>query len=722
MSISRKDLNIIKKDLGAFNPYPVDEFLPPQPFLHAPGINEEPFLVRNARRVNNKLNKLGRLKPALKRIYSLSPKPSPRSPKQLVSQFNFKQHKTVDVSIVIPVYNKFELTFQCLESLHRNVSSSVRYEVIVVDNDSSDHTHHLASLTGLNYIRNDDNRGFVEGCNIGAEKARGTYIVFLNNDAIVTPHWLESLYDTIQSSESIGLVGSKILYPDGRLQEAGGVIFQDGTGNNYGKNDHPDRYQYNYVRDVDYCSGASIIIASKLFRSFGGFDMLYAPAYYEDTDLAFKVRQAGLRVVYQPLSVIYHIEGATAGTSTSSGFKKYQAINHEKFMERWSKTLKKDHYVTDDLYIARDRSNKKHALIVDEHIPTPDKDSGSVRMIRLMEALQEEGYTVTFFPNYTKKIDGYTEYLQQKGIEVAYGPVKFHEFIEQYGKYYDMVILSRPRIGSYYLDLCQAFCEKAKIIYDTVDLHYLRLARQAEFEDDGLKKYYLDMAEKHEVLEKHLMKEADYTFVVSEAEAKMLASEGVKNVTVVSNIHEINESAYKSGFSQRKDILFVGGFAHLPNVDAIKWFVDDIFPSISRDLPDVKLHIVGSHLPDDLRAYLTDRKGIVVHGFVQDLDPLLTSSRLFIAPLRYGAGVKGKIGQAIEYGIPVVSTTIGAEGMYMTDGDSAAVADTAEAFAKKTVELYTDSKLWQRLQKNAKNIISEHFSKDAVKKSIEQIV
>jgi len=723
--MNRREINAIKAELGAYNPHPDGSNsvpLPPQPSI-LPGGYSDTMSERAARKLNKIANKLGPAKKIAGKILRFRPKKYidnfNRFPRRHLSTVSFKPVNNPEVSIIIPVFNKLELTYNCLKSLQENVSESIQYEVVVVDNNSTDKSHLLANVRGLKYIRNAENMGFVEGCNIGAENSKGEYVVFLNNDAMVTPDWLESLLRTIKSSETIGLVGSKILYPDGRLQEAGGVIFKDGSGSNYGKFDHPDRYQYNYLREVDYCSGASIIIEKKLFDSFGGFDLLYAPAYYEDTDLAFKVRDHGLRVMYQPESVIYHIEGATAGTSTSSGFKKYQAINRVKFIKRWRKTLQADHLSEKDLYLARDRSYKKTALIVDEFLPRPDKDSGSVRMLRMIKLLQELDYKITFFPNHLAKDGKYTTNLEQMGVEVVYGPATFSKFIEQYGKFYDLVILSRPRIGTSFLELCQAYCTKAKIIYDTVDLHFLRLGRQVQYEEGEMKKYYEDMAKKHEIIEKDLINNSDVALVVSKIEADLLQKDGFDNVRVLSNIHEINDSAYDIGFDKRKDLLFIGGYDHLPNQDAVQWFADKILPSIVKKIPTIKLHVVGSNLPEEIRKHLQLNKAVIIDGYVEDVSDLFKSARVFVAPLRYGAGVKGKVGQAIEYGVPVVSTSIGSEGMYLTNNESVLIADEVTDFANKVISLYKDSKTWNKLRSEAKKSLRTHFSLEAAKRDLE---
>ncbi|MEO6109543.1 MAG: glycosyltransferase [Candidatus Saccharimonadales bacterium] len=642
-----------------------------------------------------------------------------------VAKIILKKQVSPKISIVIPAWNKVGYSLSCITSLAErlDVLKNPSFEVILVDNGSSDSTPLLKRIKNLVYVHNEENLGFVGGCNAGFEAAKGEYVIFLNNDAEVTPDWLTTLYNTIENDASIGIVGSKIIYPNGVLQEAGGLIFKDADGLNYGKFDQADSYQYNYVRDVDYCSGASIIIRHSLMKKFGGFDTLYQPAYYEDTDLSFKVRKEGLRVVYQPDSVIYHIEGGTAGTSTSTGFKKYQAINKDKFLKRWGSILKKDHVTANDYYLGRDRSGDKLALIIEEALPTPDKDSGSVRMVAMIKSLQKLGYKVTFWPNNLTRTIPYAHNLQQMGVEVVYGNIDFMQFSKLYGHSYNLVIMSRPEICAKYINICKTLYTNAKVIYDTVDLHYVRLARQAEFESSNAEAL-IEQSKWYEKLEKGLMQRADTTLLVSEKEIEMLRTSGVDaNLAVISNIHSLDLESYKSTYEKRHDIIFVGNYAHIPNRDAARWLSKEIFPLIRKQLPSVTLHLVGANLSDELSREIQGT-GVKVHGFVEDdqLVKLLRTSRVFLAPLRYGAGVKGKIGQAIEHGLPVVTTSIGAEGMYLVNGESCIEADVPELFAHGVAELYTNKKLWNEVQTNAKTVLVDYFSADAATKDLKKIL
>ena len=229
---------------------------------------------------------------------------------------------------------------------------------------------------GVRYLRNAKNLGFLNNCNIAAKNATGQYIIFLNNDTVVCPGWLDELVKTFDENDSIGLAGSKLVYPSGTLQEAGGIVFEDGSSWNYGRYSNLLLPQFNYMRDVDYCSGASMAIRAQLWKKLGGFDAKFAPAYYEDTDLAFQVRAAGYRVVYQPASEVVHFEGITHGKSEDSVMKKYLAVNKEKFLEKWKSVLAR-YGVCNPESLPADRSVKGRILIIDALGPAADKGSGS---------------------------------------------------------------------------------------------------------------------------------------------------------------------------------------------------------------------------------------------------------------------------------------------------------------------------------------------------------
>ena len=628
----------------------------------------------------------------------------------------FPEHEEVDVSIIIPVFNQLEYTHACLASLQA-VQEQPTFEVIVVDDCSTDGTPEVMAQTrGLVYLRNDSNSGFIASCNTGAKTARGKYLVFLNNDTLVKPGWLTALLDTFKEELRAGIVGSKLLYPDGRLQEAGGIIWRDASGWNYGKFDDPGKPEYNYLRDVDYCSAAALMIPKALFESAGGFDSRYAPGYYEDTDLAFKIRQAGYRVLYQPLSEVIHHEGATGGTDISTGAKKHQEINRSTFAEVWSDELAKRPANGDITFLQRPRTaSGKNILVIDHHLPMPDRDSGSLRMFQILKILHRLGHRVTFLPDNLADMPPYTCELQKRGIQVVHHPYvkRVRDYLISHGPMFDVVVLSRCDFARKHIADVRLHAPQSRIIFDTVDLHYLREQREAQLtQDPDVRR----KAQERQLLEDDLIKEADETWVVSPIEQQMLQENWPnKSIQLVSNIVDVTGPV--PSFALRRDWLFIGGFQHRPNIDAVLFFVEEIYPLVCDRLPDTKFYIIGDKAPPELVALASDR--IIVAGLQRNVRSFFDSVRLSVAPLRFGAGIKGKINQSMAFGVPVVATSIAVEGMNLVDHEHVLVADEPQDFASALIELYESEELWKRLSQNGISKTQELYSTDAAREKLE---
>ncbi len=628
------------------------------------------------------------------------------------------------VSIVIPVYNKVELTAACLTSI-AEVQSQLPFEVIIVDDCSSDESgDYLADCSGITVLRNEVNSGFIDSCNRGGSAARGEFIVFLNNDTTVTDGWLDALIVPFQRDHDIGIVGARLIYPDGRLQEAGGIIFNDASGWNYGRDQDAGQPQYSFVSEADYVSGACLAIRRSDFEAVGGFDTRFRPAYYEDTDLCFQIRALGKKVIVQPAATIVHHEGGTSGTDLASGAKKHQVINRERFREKWASELadypapEPDHERDDPVRHIRYRRLARRALVIDAITPQPDHDSGSVRIVAMMTLLGEMGYQVTFAAQNLLRVDGYTTDLQQDGIEVLYAPQvgALEPWLEEHGQDLDLIIVSRHYVLEPMLATLRRHCARARLVFDTVDLHFLREQREAEVVGSS---EIAAIAEQTRQQELSLVQDADVTLVVSPVEQELLTElvPGA-DIRVVSNIHPVH--GCRRDWQDRQGLLFVGGFQHVPNVDAARWLVEEIFPLVRAELPDVDLHLIGSRMPRELLSI--DQPGVRIHGFVHELGPFLNDCRVSVAPLRYGAGVKGKVNQAMSHGLPVVATNCAAEGMFLKHEQDVLVADTAEDFAAQIIRLYRDQNLWERLSQGGLENVERHFSRAAAKRSLQRLL
>ncbi|WP_455035038.1 glycosyltransferase [Lachnoanaerobaculum gingivalis] len=633
-------------------------------------------------------------------------------------KLNFPYVENPKVSIIIPVYNQIHYTYACLVSILEN-TEGFDYEIIIADDVSTDATKEIDKfVSGLVIARNKSNQGFLKNCNNAAKKARGEYIFFLNNDTTVQKDWLPPLIRLLESDKSIGMVGSKLIYPDGRLQEAGGIIWSDGSGWNYGRCDDPNKPEYNYVRDVDYISGAAIMLSRKLWEEIGGFDERYAPAYCEDSDLAFEVRKRGLRVVYQPLSVVTHFEGVSNGTDVNgTGLKRYQVENNKKLQEKWSEEFKNqyDNVGVPNAFRARERSRgKKVILFVDHYVPTFDKDAGSKTTFQYIKMFIERGYVVKFLPDNFAKSEPYTSILEQMGVEVLYGNemrTNIFEWIENNQANIDIAYLNRPHIATKYIDFIK---EKTniKVIYYGHDLHFLRERREYELTGDVERK---NASAYWKSMELDLMRKASISYYPSNVEVDYIHTfdKKINAKAITAYVFEkFGNIDYNPDI--REGVLFVGGFSHPPNADALKYFLDNMWDEIYAQIK-APFYIVGSNATDEIKALHNEAKGIIFKGFVseEELKELYEKVRLVVVPLRYGAGVKGKVIEALYYNDPVITTSVGAEGID-NSYNQMLVADEPVDFVEKCVNLYNDKEALKTMSKAADDYVRNKHSIEAV--------
>lgn len=619
-------------------------------------------------------------------------------------------------SIVIPVYDAFDHTLACLDAI-REQAGERPFEVIVSDDGSVDATRELESVVaGVRVVRSPSNRGFIDACNRGAAASRGEFLVFLNNDTLVSERWLEQLLAPFEDPE-VGLVGAQLVYPDGRLQEAGGIVFSDGSAWNHGRGDDPAHPKYAFRSDADYCSGACLAIRRELFLGLGGFDTRYAPMYYEDVDLAFAVRAAGRRVVYQPAAKIVHAEGGTAGSDPGRGAKRYQARNREILVEKWAEALAAQPDPRTSPDAARHWRAGSRVLVIDSYTPRPDRDAGSLRMLNILRILRGLGCRVSFLPENRAHDGDYTRALQAAGVEALYHPYlpSPAAHLEADGSRYDVVIISRIDVALEVLDAVEANCPRARRVFDTVDLHFLREARRVRLSDARPSAE----AERLKARELAVARRCHLTLVVSPAEKDLIVREAPDlTVEVLSLIHTPEPT--QTPFARRSGILFIANFQHPPNCDALEHYLREIHPAVRRRLPDAALTVIGSHVPKRLEQLASE--GVHFVGHVPDIRPAFAGARLSIAPLRYGAGIKGKICTSLGFGVPVVTTTVGVEGMQLEHDDHVLVADQPEAFAEAVAALHTDEVLWERLAANGLRSVSSQFSVEHAARTLAAII
>ncbi|MDG3088645.1 glycosyltransferase [Vibrio hannami] len=622
------------------------------------------------------------------------------------------KHDRVQVSIIIPVYNQWEYTARCVESVVNSVKG-VSYEIILADDCSDDETRNAAKLLeNVNIIRAESNQGFLLNCNNAAKQARGDYIVFLNNDTYVHEGWLEALVDVAEKDTSVGLVGSKLVYEDGTLQEAGGIVWRDASAWNYGNGDNPGKPEYNYLKSVDYVSGASILVRRSCWEELEGFDTRYVPAYYEDTDFAFALADKGYKVIYQPKSVVTHFEGKSHGTSTTSGLKAYQKVNQKKFRSKWQHKLSHAHMPHgQNIFQARDRStDSRTILIIDHYVPWFDQDAGSRSTFMYIQFFLNQGYHIKFIGDNFYPHQPYTDILEQMGVEVLYG----NEYANNWQGWFlanhsciDVVYLHRPHIAPNYLDFIKEN-SSAKVLYQCHDLHHWRFERAAEVDDcDETREKAKEWYEK----ELALFDSVDVGLTFSMDEKHYLEEQGLSCAIEQIPLFLYDKPMIKDcipNFNERSDFMFVGGFNHSPNSDGVLWFLNEVFPQVLEVIPDIKFHIIGSKMPDSIKKF--ESENVVIHGYVSDqaLEQLYRTVKVNIVPLRHGAGVKGKLIESFYFGTPTVSTAVGVEGI---DAERFGLIgfDKPDTFACELINLLSEEKSWVQHQTKQSQLFEQSF-------------
>ncbi len=622
------------------------------------------------------------------------------------------------VSVVIPWQHDLPLLHHCLAALLTNPGGKP-FEVIVVDNRSSDSAGIDESLWENVQFITEGTPGFALSCNAGAQVARGEYLLFLAENTQVQQGWIDVLVRTFELRSDAGIVGGRLLLRDGQQWRVWGIVSKDGSLSSNGLSDDPNRPEFTYLREVDYCSETSMAVRRDVFLEVGGYDAAFARSSYAAVDLAMRVRQVGFSIYYQPFFEVVASTGEAPvwlnpGLSMKCPEEGYRAS----FVRRWKSVLEKHSGWDGPLDRENDRYVKRRAFCADHAVPTPDKDSGSLRAVNLFAILQEQEFQITFASMGLEARQPYLSDLQQSGVECLYRPFvdSIEEHLKRFGGLYDLVILSRSDTAAELLKPARRWCPRARIVFDTVDLQFRRLGSEATIRHDPRLRR---IAERFKRQELQMIAKADVTLVVSEVEREVLAEDAPgADVRVVSNIHRIYGSA--ASFKERRDMVFVGGFAHPPNTDAVIYFCLDVWPKVLTELPNVRLYVIGSDPPPEVARLAGERVRIM--GYVPDLCIYLDSCRISVAPLRFGAGVKGKINQSLAHGLPVVATSAAVDGMFLKDGESALIADDARAFADAVVRLYCDEDLWSSLSRGGLAVMEEHFSFSAARRVVSDLV
>ena len=628
-----------------------------------------------------------------------------------------------EVSVVMVLYGGWKLARRAISALAEHTEPC--FELILVDNASPDDTLERIGeqVEGATVIRNLTNTGFGAASNQGAALARGRRLCFLNSDALVEPGWLPPLLETL-TEPGVGAVVPLFLNEDGTVQEAGSVVDSIGHSHAVGGAGNPLDFQYRFPREVDFGSAACMLVPAELFVELGGFDELFAPAYFEDTDLCFKLHQRGLRTIYEPRSRVVHVRH---GSGTSESARKLMEEHRDLFVERWGERLVRRPRLVEvaqkphQMLAARDAEALDRILLIDDRVPFTDRGSGDPRMADMLAELAAlwPAARITFVASHGTDAERYAESLLRSGIEVVAPPVDWEDWFDTRRFHYGVVLVSRQQNVETFRGFLTRTQPQALRVFDTEALTFLRLERLAELLPSGKQQRAVRAeAAKTREAEIHAVQEADVVVCVSEDEARFVSEVAPgKPSFVLPGIAEPLPSP--PGFDERSDLVFFGGFlAGLgsPNADALAYLVHEVLPPFWEDHPDVGLNVIGADIDDSVRALEGPRVRIV--GYVEDPAGWLSRARLHVNPMRFGAGLKQKFLDSIGAGLPFVTTTVGAEGFPLGELRGSLVADSPADLALLLGRLYDDRAEWERAQAHLLELAANHFDRASFQRTL----
>lgn len=627
------------------------------------------------------------------------------------------------LSIVIVLFNKAELSLACLRSVQQNAYRD--YEIVIVDNNSSDETDRLlSSLQNAVIIRNAENLHFLRANNQALAHVRGRYLLLLNSDTEVEEHSIERAIKTLEETPECGALGAKLVRPDGSLQEAGSIAWRDGSCLGYGRDNNPAALMYNFVREVDFCSGAFLMTRTELFARHGGFDLQYAPAYYEEADYCLWLQAEGYSVVYDPRVVVHHYEFGSGTPQAGIALqRRNQSLFAAKHARHLSKQLGPSEDRLDEARFSQQARQCKRLLFIEDMVPHKDQGAGFPRSNTIVQRMVALGFHVTVYPiNFpvNEPVERMYRDLDRR-VEVidGYGVSCLRTFLRGRDSYYGTVWVSRPHSMAALKDVLPDWAEGARIIYDAEAIFAQREIEQRRI----LNNEVIDPETCREMIDREIepARAVNAVVAVSENDAKQFRTLGCPSVHVLGHVMDVQPTP--AGYAQRNGLLFVGNLDYdcSPNVDSLVWFVEKVWPLLKKEIPALTLDIIGScksHLARSLAS-----ESIMVHGRVEDSEPFYNRARIFVAPTRFSSGIPLKILEAAACGLPVVATTLLARQLGWVPGVAlwAVEADPAQ-FSAAMIRAYNDASAWEQVRESALQKVRSDMSMEAFSDTLADVL
>jgi O-antigen biosynthesis protein len=640
-----------------------------------------------------------------------------------MTRIEFSPSQNPLLSVVMVTYGGGEWLDRSLKALIENTDPC--YEVIIVDNASPDGTGHrlLADVRGARLLLNERNIGFGPAANQGALHAVGRYLCFLNSDAMVQPGWLEPLIRALEDDPVAGAALPCLLNLDGSLQEAGSMVGMEGGTRAIGDREESTEFVFRFRRYVDYGSAACLVIRRSTFLALGGFDPAYPIAYYEDVDLCFSLSELGLRTVYEPRSRVVHVRGASSDRGLA---QQLMESNRVIFRRRWGDKLavrpslahlyKNPHRVI----AGRDVDSLDRLLFIDDRVPHVDRGSGDPRMAKLLTEVADlwPDARVTLFAVHGREAERYARPLLERGIEVVAGRSDWEDWLASRRFHYSVVVVSRPNNAEHFDPIIRRTQPQALRVYDCEALFFRRMQRQQAFLASRSAPILPDDIDRMREVETQAIRSADTVFCVSEEEMDFVrAVARERPVFLLPDYVEIVDRP--RSFHERRDLIFFAGFLAgpgSPNEDGLLFLVNEVMPVLWAMEPEIVLHVVGAEPTPAVRRLHGGRVNVV--GFVRDPSHWLGRARVHAASLRFGAGVKSKAVETMRFGLPFVTSKVGAEGLGLGDLEPLLVADEPHDIAHRLRALYTRPELWEHVQQSLLDLARERFSRARFRRTL----
>lgn len=574
------------------------------------------------------------------------------------------------------------------------------YEVIISTDDTPEESESLRRrIAGAVFVTSSTRLGRAQLLNLGAGAARGKFITLLDISAEPRAFWIDELRASFSLFERTGVAGCKLVRPNGRLHEAGGVLWSSGNRQPVGANGNAEHPQVNYARQVDYVSDRALMVPTEIWHTVGGLSEDLFGTSLEDTDLSLKIRESGYRIVYAPQAVVTIVPDKARPPAK----KDFAA----QFKRRWSQALQQRRPETSSLQAAMDFGIRDRVLFIDQQVPRIDVDAGSYAAIQEMRLFQALGYKVTLLPLNLLYAETYVKSLERIGVEVIYAPfaASVEDVLKERGGEFQLVYITRHHVARAVVPLVRKFNPQAKIVFNNADLHFLRELRSALALKDG------DLLRRSQLtrdLELEVMRQTDLTISYNEVEHAVIMSYNLDQTRIARAPWVVTPAETVPPFLARSDIGFLGSFGHRPNAEAVKFFANDVLPLLRQSIPDIRLQVFGSQIGPDVKALESD--SLVIRGHVGKLADAYDGLRVFVAPLTAGAGLKGKVLSAMAHGLPTVLSSAAAEGIGACAGIHYLSPQSPQEWVAAVSKLNSDETLWNAISQNAMEFVKANYS------------